>query len=204
MIAFLFIAGMTISVLLTLTIHREHNSLADIIQSSSVDKGDGSKISALIRKIAKKSEENEDVDIENILRAYSLSLLSPCRYMKALAGILVTTGLIGTIIGLIGAIDGLESALTQVGDTDGIKAAMVETIGGMGTAFYTTLIGALFGGVFLKMLSAVADASVEKLNNEAFSFIALEVTNFESGQESARILARIEQLLERGVPNASR
>ena len=48
-------------------------------------------------------------------------------------------------------------------DSDGLMAGMQETLGGMGTAFFTTLIGAMLGAVALRIFAGVANANANTL-----------------------------------------
>lgn len=74
-----------------------------------------------------------------------------------LSNLLITLGLIGTIIGLIMTIGGLGQALGGAdGDTSELLNGLRTSISGMGVAFYTTLAGAVLGGVILRVLHQYA------------------------------------------------
>jgi hypothetical protein len=71
------------------------------------------------------------------------------------ANVLITLGLIGTIVGLLISMQGLSSAtneLAATGEGLGMITSLQEAISGMGIAFYTTLFGAILGGVVIRVL----------------------------------------------------
>lgn len=83
------------------------------------------------------------------------------RTVELFASVLITLGLIGTIVGLIISIGGLGGVLkADNSDSAQLLAEMSTTFDGLGTAFVTTLLGALFGGVILRILGSVVDSSI--------------------------------------------
>jgi len=86
------------------------------------------------------------------------------RVCELIAGLLVTMGLVGTVIGLIGSVGGIGGVIDSIGnDSDALLGSMKETLGGMGTAFYTTLLGAVLGGVVLKILNNIVENNINYL-----------------------------------------
>ena len=83
------------------------------------------------------------------------------------SNIMVTLGLIGTITGLIVAISGLETVMTSL-ESDGnmLLPGLKKALSGMGSAFYTTLFGAVLGGFFLKLLHQATNNMAEELVDE--------------------------------------
>lgn len=105
-----------------------------------------------------------NISQDNLITLLQARLLSRTRIVDFSSSILVTLGLVGTIIGLIRSADGLGEVFTTMarGDTsimEGVDAAL----GGMGVAFYTTLMGAILGGVCLRLLSNLVDANTEHI-----------------------------------------
>lgn len=98
--------------------------------------------------IAMKERSGKEIKQDNLIEIIHTKMNSKNNQMSLAANILITFGLIGTIIGLIGTVDGIGTILTSNDMTNGIN----ETLKGMGTAFYTTLIGSFIGGVLLKVL----------------------------------------------------
>jgi biopolymer transport protein ExbB/TolQ len=105
-----------------------------------------------------------NISQDNLVTLLQARLLSRTRIVDFCSSILVTLGLVGTIIGLIRSADGLGDvflAMSQ-GDTS-IMEGVKEALGGMGVAFYTTLMGAILGGVCLRLLSNLVDANTEHI-----------------------------------------
>ena len=95
------------------------------------------------------------IEVRNLITAYGARLKGRVDNIGVLAGMLITVGLLGTVVGLIITVTGLDEVLqSNSGDFAEMKAGMTRTISGMGTAFYTTFFGALLGGVVLKVLGA--------------------------------------------------
>lgn len=98
--------------------------------------------------IAMGERSGKIVSQDNLIEILHTKMNSVNNQLSLAANLLITFGLIGTIIGLIGTVDGLGTVLASNDMTNGIN----ETLKGMGTAFYTTLIGSFIGGVLLKVL----------------------------------------------------
>ncbi|MEM1354879.1 MAG: MotA/TolQ/ExbB proton channel family protein [Planctomycetota bacterium] len=105
-----------------------------------------------------------NISQDNLVTLLQARLLARTRIVDFCSSILVTLGLVGTIIGLIRSADGLGDvffAMSQ-GQTT-IMEGVKEALGGMGIAFYTTLMGAILGGVCLRLLSNLVDANTEHI-----------------------------------------
>lgn len=102
-----------------------------------------------------------EISQDNLVEILHSRLLARNRVVDLFGSILITLGLIGTIIGLIGMMGGMEVAVSGAdGDSGAMADGMMQSLGGMSTAFYTTLIGAIFGGVMIRILTNVVDASI--------------------------------------------
>ena len=100
---------------------------------------------------------------DTILEIAHARLVARNRVVELLASILITLGLIGTILGLLIAVGGLGGVLQSDGQADDMSdliAHMKTTVDGLGTAFYTTLVGAVAGGVVLRILTSVVEAHI--------------------------------------------
>lgn len=67
---------------------------------------------------------------------------------------LTTLGFVGTVVGLVIALAGVDPS--RAGDLSAVKAMAASLVAGMGTAFHTTLVGAL-GALWLAFCDRVAD-----------------------------------------------
>ncbi len=88
------------------------------------------------------------------------------RFVGLLGSLLITVGLIGTVMGLTITLTGLNGALNNVvADTETMLSSLSEALSGMGLAFYTTLLGAIMGGVLLRVFAYITDNSIEALQD---------------------------------------
>jgi len=88
---------------------------------------------------------------------------------------LITLGMIGTVLGLTFAMSGLSEAIdgirvnmqsSEMSDLSDMAASLSglgDALAGMSSAFITTLVGAFFGGLFLKILSHSTNNLIEDL-----------------------------------------
>lgn len=84
------------------------------------------------------------------------------------ANTLVSLGLVGTVAGLIGSMSGISGILETIdtNNTDQLAAGFSETMGGLSTAFFTTLVGALLGGVLLRVLDGINTSGAQEVASE--------------------------------------
>ena len=120
-----------------------------------------SHIASLYQIFLSHSEINQD----NLIEILHSRLLAKNKVVALFSSILITLGLIGTIIGLILMTNDLGKVIQTAGGTD--TQALMQNIAGedgplgsLGVAFYTTLFGAVLGGVILRILSNVVDANI--------------------------------------------
>ena len=121
---------------------------------------------------------NHDISIsqETSLEITRNGLLRKEHLVQLGSNLMVTLGLIGTISGLIVAISGLESVMTSLeNDGNTLLPGLQQALSGMGSAFYTTLFGAILGGFFLKLLhqasSNMADEIIDQIALKTEIFI---------------------------------
>lgn len=103
-----------------------------------------------------------NISQDNLVTLLQSRLLAKTRLVEFCSSILVTLGLVGTIIGLIQSAGGLSKVFMAISENDtSIMQGVEAALGGMGIAFYTTLMGAVLGGVCLRLLSNLVDANTE-------------------------------------------
>lgn len=86
--------------------------------------------------------------------------------LEIIGNLLITLGLIGTVAGLTLTLTGLTSSLDALGqDQAQLLAGLRGAMSGMGTAFYTTLLGAVLGGVLLRIFAHIDENGVESLED---------------------------------------
>ncbi|MDJ0516776.1 MAG: MotA/TolQ/ExbB proton channel family protein [Trichodesmium sp. MO_231.B1] len=96
-------------------------------------------------------------------------------WVQLFAGLLITLGMIGTVLGLTLSMGGLSEAIdgirvnmqsTDIADPSNMAASLSglgKALSGMSSAFITTLVGAFLGGLFLKILSHSTTNLIEYL-----------------------------------------
>jgi hypothetical protein len=116
----------------------------------------------------------ETAKIKDLVDAYYSRQEIPMRTLSVISGLMVTLGLIGTILGLIISVAGLEAIMTEVGIANkNIFGGVKETIQGMAIAFYATLFGAVLGAVVLRMLSVSLTNSLIQMACGLFEYLEL-------------------------------
>lgn len=100
------------------------------------------------------------IDQRLLLDSFETDLRSGHELGWFVADLLLTLGLLGTVIGFIlmlGPISGLDTS-----DQGAIRAALATMSGGMAVALYTTLTG-LIGGMLLKIQGFLLEGAVDEL-----------------------------------------
>lgn len=144
----------------------------------------------------------ETAKIKDLVDAYYSTQEIPLRTLSVISGLMVTLGLIGTILGLIISVAGLEAIMTQVGVANkNIFGGVKETIQGMAIAFYATLFGAVLGAVVLRMLSLSLTNSLIQMSCGLFEYLELLPRSVEAVvQQAARdILQPVREMQEQLV-----
>ncbi len=109
-------------------------------------------------------EGNSKPDTEALLHVELAGYQRMGRSIEVAGNLLITLGLIGTVMGLTLTLTGLTSSLDALGhDQEQLLQGLRKAMGGMGTAFYTTLLGAILGGVLLRVFAQIAEQGVEAL-----------------------------------------
>lgn len=86
--------------------------------------------------------------------------------LEVIGNLLITLGLVGTVVGLTLTLTGLTSSLEALGqDQEQLLRGLRSAMGGMGTAFYTTLLGSVLGGVLLRVYGHIDENGVDSLEN---------------------------------------
>jgi len=109
-------------------------------------------------------EKNGEINIESLVDVEFAVYQRAAHALEVMGNLLITLGLIGTVVGLTMTLTGLTSSLEALGEDQAqLLAGLREAMGGMGTAFYTTLLGSVLGGVLLRVFSHIDQNGVESL-----------------------------------------
>ncbi len=132
-----------------------------------------------IQDLVKIAKHDPGVSQDSLITLLYSKMMARSRIIDVLAGVLVSLGLIGTIVGLISMTNGLSGTLESLG-TDGdaseLMAGMRTTMMGLGTAFYTTLVGAILGSVVLRVLNNVYTSNVDHFVSYIASLTEVRIT----------------------------
>ena len=109
-------------------------------------------------------EKNGEINIESLVDVEFAMYQRASHALEVIGNLLITLGLIGTVVGLTLTLTGLTSSLEALGEDQAqLLAGLRGAMGGMGTAFYTTLLGSVLGGVLLRVFSHIDQNGVESL-----------------------------------------
>lgn len=107
---------------------------------------------------------NDQPDIEALLNIELARFYRASNAVEVIGNLLITLGLIGTVVGLTMTLAGLTNTLDALGhDQSRLLSGLRGAMGGMGTAFYTTLLGAVLGGVLLRVFSLITEHGIDAL-----------------------------------------
>jgi len=139
----------------------EHKGLAGLRQ-----RGGGHVVDHFVDALHFIIERNGRADVDALIDVEFSAQHRVSQFVSLLGNLMITLGLIGTVLGMTITMKGLNGALGSLGTDDtmlveGLRSAM----NGMGVSFYTTLIGSVLGGVLLRVFSWITDASINGLQD---------------------------------------
>ncbi len=173
-IIFLFLVGVLGSLLLTINITNEYIEAThqqELAQKSGLMglEKTGKKmrtVNQFYESLKTVASHNDTPDIETLLEMEYAWLSRRTHAVEVLGNLLITLGLIGTVMGLTLTLSGLTSSLDSLGtDQDMLLAGLRSAMSGMGTAFYTTLLGAVLGGVLLRIFALITENGIAALHD---------------------------------------
>ena len=170
-IAALFAAGLAVSFIAAKKLHSEWGVLADINKSNKIPTSTHKEdLASVFNKLAGYKEKGETVDIHTAIDTYHSKHNSRVRSVSIMAALVISMGLLGTVVGLIMSISGLGGMVENIGlSRTTMMDALKATVSGMGTAFYTTFFGAM-GGLILRAVAVSQLNSLSELCAEAAEY----------------------------------
>ena len=168
----LFILGVAISFGLAVTITEESlraSQLGAAARNSGLHGLKPDKTNRAVDRFFNSLKEvvnnNDQPDIESLLDIELASYHRISHSVEIMGNLLITLGLIGTVVGLTLTLTGLTTSLDALGhDEERLLTGLRQAMSGMGTAFYTTLLGSVLGGVLLRIFSLITEHGVETLS----------------------------------------
>ncbi|GGA26871.1 MotA/TolQ/ExbB proton channel family protein [Okeania sp. KiyG1] len=164
----LFLVALLINITNTMKIKWE---FANVKHSGS----DSSLFKQHIKNLEQAAKNSLQVDQEFLLEIMENKLSRRENWVQLFAGLLITLGMIGTVLGLTLSMGGLSEAIDgirvnmqsrDIADPSNMAASLSglgKALSGMSSAFITTLVGAFLGGLFLKILSHSTTNLIEDL-----------------------------------------
>jgi len=111
-------------------------------------------------------ENNGDLNTEALVNVEFAVYRRTAHALEVIGNLLITLGLVGTVVGLTLTLTGLTGSLEALGqDQEQLLRGLRSAMGGMGTAFYTTLLGSVLGGVLLRVYGHIDENGVDSLEN---------------------------------------
>ena len=167
----LFLLGLVASFILTIIVTFE--SLAGLAVEEQVHK-DGLKsldipnrkraVNRFFLSLQDTLSGSGEPDVEALLNVELAVYQRLSHSIEVVGNLLITLGLIGTVMGLTLTLTGLTSSLEALGhNQEQLLSGLRKAMAGMGTAFYTTLLGAVLGGVLLRVFAQITDHGVDGL-----------------------------------------
>ena len=137
-------------------------------QSGLTSVGSGGKhlVDRFVESLRTIMERNGRLDLEVLIDVEFSVQHRTSQFVSLLGNLMITLGLIGTVLGMTITMNGLHGALGSLGIdqsllVDGLRTAM----NGMGIAFYTTLMGSVLGGILLRVFAWITENSVHGLQD---------------------------------------
>ncbi len=165
----LFILGVGISLFLTMVITQEAVQavyLGNVVRKKGLYflelTSNKRAVERFFHSIKEIIKANGPLDVETLLNVELAPYDRTSRAVELIGNLLITLGLIGTVAGLTFTLAGLTSSLDALGnDQTRLLAGLRRAMGGMGTAFYTTLLGSVLGGVLLRVFALITEHGIE-------------------------------------------
>ncbi|RPH06517.1 MAG: MotA/TolQ/ExbB proton channel family protein [Alphaproteobacteria bacterium TMED93] len=131
LIIFIFLIGLTLASIKAFWISRELN------HAYSLQK----KEKSVLNDFIKKSKKLDASSRSNLISSTRINISVKISNIKFIANILVILGLIGTVIGFIIALSGVDGSISS--NPDEVGKMVASLVQGMSVALYTTLAGSI-------------------------------------------------------------
>jgi flagellar motor component MotA len=169
----LFLVGVATSFLLTVLVTLESLSvdkLENIAKRSGwlgIDYSNKSMcVANYFQSLKTVVDNNGEINVEALVDVEFSVYGRTAHALEVIGNLLITLGLVGTVVGLTLTLTGLTSSLEALGqDQEQLLRGLRGAMGGMGTAFYTTLLGSVLGGVLLRVFAHINQNGIESLEN---------------------------------------
>jgi len=148
-IAAVFVAGLAVA------FWRVYETSREINRTRSFDPGEPSVAAAYVRRVAGKDSQSRQI----LASSLRLRLGQRITLVRHIGNSLVFLGLIGTVVGFIIALSGVDP--DTVGDVENVSPMVAALIQGMSTALMTTLVGAVLNIWLMANYQLLASGTVK-------------------------------------------
>ena len=93
----------------------------------------------------------EKIDQGVLAGALRARMFMPIQIVSYVANVLILLGLIGTVVGFVIAVNGLGDSIAGGTNIERVQGVLGQIVNGMGVALFTTLVGAILGGLWLQI-----------------------------------------------------
>lgn len=198
----LFVTGLISSFLAAKQLHDEWDILTKIKDSNHIPQSKSeTDLAAVFQRLDNSKNKGEPVNISSAIDTYHSKHNSRARSVSIMAALVISMGLLGTVVGLIISISGLGDMVENIGlSRTSMMEALKMTVSGMGTAFYTTFFGAL-GGLILRavavsQLNALSELCAEAEEYAGNNLVPVPVSFDKKFSEIAKSFEGMQQEIE--------
>ena len=146
----LFFVGFILAAYRTFWVSKELNNASSIKITPS----------SLAKEFLEKSKKLDASSRNNLAVSLRIKIANKINFIKFIANTLVILGLIGTVIGFIIALSGVDGSVSS--NPDEVSKMVSTLISGMSVALYTTLVGSICS-VWLNICFQILSTGANKL-----------------------------------------
>ena len=115
------------------------------------------------------------VDQFMLAGALRVRLMMPIHILHYVANMLILLGLIGTVVGFVIAVAGLGDSLAGGENLQRVQGVLGQIVTGMGVALFTTLVGAILGGLWLQLHYQILERAIAGLVVDVVEHADIEI-----------------------------
>ena len=119
--------------------------------------------------------DGRPVDQFMLASALRVRLMMPIQILHYVANMLILLGLIGTVIGFVIAVAGLGDSLAGGENLQRVQGVLGQIVTGMGVALFTTLVGAILGGLWLQLHYQILERAIAGLVVDVIEHADIEI-----------------------------
>lgn len=131
---------------------------------------------SIIAKILSAKLQRSRLDLPTrslpILATWQSVFTERCDRGSSAASMLPVAGLLGTVLGMIQALNAIGNGIGEQGDMAEVSKSLNQALAGMSVAFTTTLLASFLGGILLKRLVLIARSNATHLMTMVHAYLS--------------------------------